>query len=203
MKKDSIGILLTSYSCHFPWLKKSIDCFSKVPFPVILGWDEIKFPYDMNILGDMKLIITGKKLGIQEGERWQILRGCEEFQKRGLRYILKSSGDQIISMSSKISLLITELEKGKIIVCEGGTEIFFAEIDSLIQVMKLWDSHLELQAPIENFFEKGFKFLNYERKNKSKREWFEFLGWRHLHHECLKKLAPCDRRFPNYYLELT
>jgi len=149
------------------------------------------------------LIVSGKKLGLQGGERWQILKGCEEFQRRGIQYILKSSGDQIISLPSKISSLIRELGETKIIVCAGGTEIFFAEINSLIHVLKLWDTHLELQGSIENFFKKGYEFLNYERKNKSKKKWFELLGWRHLHHECLKKLAPHDRRFPDYYLKLT
>jgi len=199
--ENFIGILITSYSCHYPWFRKSIDSFLNTSYPTILGYDEIVFPYNLKILGNIELIVTGIKLGIQEGERWQILKGCEEFKKKGLKYILKVSGDQIISLPLKIPFLIEHLGESKIISC--GTEVFFAEIDSLIQVIKLWDTNPELHGCcIEEFFENGFNFLNYERKNKSKREWYELLGWRHLHHECLKDLDPDDRRFPNYYLEL-
>ena len=155
-----IGILATSHPGHRIFLNESLSYLSRYNGPVILGWDDKEFIWHRKLPENIELMLTGKTLGLQHGEMWQIENGAKKLKSLGCKYLLKTAGDQLIKKYDKIDILISNLKRRKVLTKSKphkyaiGTQLFFIEIDVLFEIIEMK--------------EKLFKYLNLIEPHKVK-----------------------------------
>ena len=185
-----IGILITSCPNHKEIVERCLKRYIGLEFPVVFGWDGDKFNDARNI---PSIVYTGKKFGLQAGEKWLVHHCAKKLDELGCEYVFKACGDVEIGKPERIAELINKLE-GRDFICQNwdgkgnyfGTKIFFGKLKSLLTVSERWKDdktgkHIERQYA-ETMNDLGIKFKAMDDVDNEDEDgfWYGWLGCKHL-----------------------
>lgn len=187
---QTIGILVTSYEGHRPYLAKCLEWLARVDYPAVIGWDGEDPKFEGLPPNVSMVFFTGERLGLQRGERVQIVEGMERLMGAlGCVYVLKVSGDQAIGRPENIASALAVLGDSEMMVYGSAntrrlnTKSFFGRVES---VLRLFEEHgrwqkdrtgrPKLQAELYSVAQAmGFRWLP------AVEFWTETLGFVHYH----------------------
>jgi len=205
MTAQDIGILVTSYPGHKPYLRKCFKWIAECPHPVVFGWEDVKefncektlgFKLPPSVWRTFRVCFKsdshrGKKR-LHHGEKMQLLEGTRIINEMGCPYLFLMHGDNTIDDPGKI--------RDGLALLEGYDIVFFLsavaerkgkgharlDLESLFAKTKTFLRLLELHR----FPPRGKHLLEvglYQAANtmktpfKGERVFWEELGFRHYH----------------------
>jgi hypothetical protein len=180
-----IGILATSHPGHRAFLHTALESLEPVAYqyPYVLGWDAPTFDYHHDLPKWVRLLVSGKKLGLQAGERRQIRNGTLALIEVGCTHVLKIAGDQMLDAPQSIPALMGEMGAHDFLSIQAqpahatiGTQMFFAKAQPIVDCLDLWDGHKEMQSTIERFMFSAATHLGYKRRFIPRPEWERLIG---------------------------
>ena len=185
-----IGILITSCPSHKHCVIECLKRYAGLGYPIAFGWDGEKFNIGRDVA---KIVFTGKRLGLQAGEKFMIHYCAERLAEAGCEYVFKACGDVDIGHPERIAELSEKLGNFDFI-CNNwdgagmhfGTKIFFGKLEPLLKVSDKWKNddsgkHLEKQYA-ETMKELGITFKAMDDVDDKKEDgfWYGWLGCKHL-----------------------
>jgi hypothetical protein len=193
MNASDIGIIVTSWKGHVSLLPTCLKLLNE--YDIALGWDDTTLPSNLYISNNVRLFISGNRLGLQKGETFQCKRGVEILDELGKTYFVKISGDVFITKPNKLSKLIENLSdvydiggvSGVGLNSKGfGTRFFFGKVKPFACIVENIVPQ-RMNGIINIVFmnelrRNGFKFLDMAHGDtdneylKSKDGWFSELG---------------------------
>ena len=146
----------------------------------------------------------GRKYGLQEGERLQLLKGAEKLKEKGCDYMLKAAGDYIIRKTDNIPKLLEAIGNGDFLSIHAqpggyalGTAIFFCKVEALIKTINYVADGGSVSIPIktgqivpgtiECQLGTSLKENGYSRETQTRPWWAEIIGLRDLQREWIMK----------------
>jgi len=203
---NKIGVLITSHPGHKIFIKETLKHYTKIAkkHPVVWGWDSTADTFRHELPDNIELMPLGRKYGLQEGERIQLLKGAEKLKEKGCNYLLKAAGDFIIRKIDSLPLLLEHIGDSEFLAMNAqpanyalGTSMFFCKVDALIKIIKYIEEGGSLTTPIKTTpmlpghieCKLGASVVanKYSRLVQQRPWWVEHIGWRDLQREWILK----------------
>ncbi len=203
---SKIGVLITSHPGQKIFIKETLKYYTEIAklYPVIFGWDSTADTFRHELPENIELMPLGKKYGLQEGERLQLLQGAEKLKEKGCDYMLKAAGDYIIRKIDKLPLLLEHIGDGDFLSIHAqpgsyalGTAIFFCKTEALIKSINYVSEGGTVSIPIktggvipgtiECQLGTSLKELGYSRATETRPWWAKTIGLRDLQREWIMK----------------
>ncbi len=203
---SKIGVLITSHPGHKIFIKETLKHYAEIAklHPVVWGWDSTADTFRHELPDNIELMPLGRKYGLQEGERLQLLQGAEKLKEKGCNYMLKTAGDYIIRKAGRLHALFEAIGDGDFLSIHAqpgkyalGTAIFFCKTEALIKIINyvaeggLVPTSIKtgkiVPKKIECQLGASLKELGYSRATEIRPWWAETIGLRDLQREWILK----------------
>jgi len=203
---SKIGVLITSHPGHKIFIKETLKHYAEIAklHPVVWGWDSTPDTFRHELPDNIELMPLGRRYGLQEGERLQLLKGAEKLKEKGCDYMLKTAGDYIIRKPDSLSLLIEYMGDDDFLSMHAqpreyalGTAIFFCKTEALIKIINYVAEGGTVSIPIKSGqvvpktiecqLGVSLKENGYNRATQLRPWWGEIIGLRDLQREWIMK----------------
>jgi len=181
----SLAIMMTSHPKQQVWLERTLESFEGCPYPIYLGYDDVKAPKQLGLYKSKGVYLTGRpagQLGHAKGELFQMQMLIRQIKKDGYQFFYKTAGDCVHYRWRGFAEIHKMLLKNRWDLIQKGTSMIYGYTDKFHEIMETWTPKTRAGSA-ELFFGRGITESKARNLPLKAPEWERMLGRIHIQGE--------------------